>query len=108
MLRRITEVVTAGNFRYALSNCANPILGHSIDTTCLRYPQKLFDDTANKGAWGMRHDLYEFQVCSSRYLALYSPDEEPLYRSKYYVLGLSIHMGDDTQRLRSAGTMQKY
>lgn len=39
---------------------------------------------------------------------LYSPDEEPLYRSKYYVLGLSIHMGDDTQRLRSAGTMQKY
>jgi len=56
----------------------------------------------------MRHDLYEFQICSSRYPALQPPDEEPLDSSSYYVLGLNTHMGNDTQRLRSTGTMQKY
>ena len=73
-----------------------------------RYPQKLFGDIGSKGAHGMRHDLYEFQICSSRYPALQPPDEEPLDSSSYYVLGLNTHMGNDTQRLRSTGTMQKY
>lgn len=39
---------------------------------------------------------------------LYPADEEPLDSSNYYVLSLNIHMGDNIQHLRSAGTMQKY
>lgn len=56
----------------------------------------------------MRQDLSEFLICSSRYPALYPPDEEPLDSSSYYILGLNIHIGDDAQHLRSAETMQKY
>lgn len=56
----------------------------------------------------MRHDLYGFQICSTRYLPLYPPDKKPLDSSNYYVLRLNSHMVDDTQHLGSAGNMQKY
>lgn len=38
---------------------------------------------------------------------LYPADEEPVDSSNCYVLRLNIHMEDNIQHLRSAGTMQK-
>jgi len=67
----------------------------------------LFYDIGGKGAHGWRHDPPELQICRLRYLTPCPADEDPLDSSKCYILRLNILIGNNTQHLRSAGTMQK-